>query len=248
VWVTRPRPGGERDAAAFARAGFAVIEAPVLSTRLVAAEVPGAVDWIVFVSANAVAGLAEACREAGRDPASLAPRTAAVGRKTAEAAREAGFAEALVPFVENAEGLLDAFAPFDLEEQRVLVPRGNREGSATGVLPERLGRAGATVVPLAVYAVEDRAPSADERAALGRVSPGATVIYSPSAADAVRAATRDDLAGWWDEATAVAVGPTTAARLEALDAPRVRVAERPDRDAVLDALRSVPGLREEESS
>ena len=246
VWLTRPRPGGERDAAAFVRAGFTVIEAPVLETRLVAASLPDRVDWIVFVSAHAVAGLAEACRAAGREPASLAPRTAAVGRKTAEAARAAGFAEALVPFVENAEGLLEAFQPFDLHGQTVLVPAGNRAGSATGLIPERLGRAGATVVPLAVYAVDDRAPSGQERAELARLSPGATVVYSPSAAEALRSLTGDDLAGWW-EAPAVAVGPTTAARLAELGAPDVRTAERPERDAVLAVLRAIPGLREEES-
>ena len=83
VWVARPEPGASRTGAALAGLGHAPVVAPVLAVRAVGAPLPaGPFDGIILTSANAVAALETHLR--------YVP-VFAVGARTAERAREAGF-------------------------------------------------------------------------------------------------------------------------------------------------------------
>jgi len=89
VVVTRPQPQGERTAAVLAERGHDVWEVPLMTVEPVAADLSG--DWsaVIVTSANAPGAIAG-------NPARgalLSLPLYAVGRRSAEAAREAGFAD-----------------------------------------------------------------------------------------------------------------------------------------------------------
>jgi uroporphyrinogen-III synthase len=85
IVVTRPRPDGERTAAALRTRGHEVLLAPLMRIEPVAADLSS--DWsaVVITSANALAGASLAALR--RLP------LFAVGARSAEAARLAGFAD-----------------------------------------------------------------------------------------------------------------------------------------------------------
>lgn len=91
--VTRPRPDGERTATALRARGHEVLLAPLLQLEPVAADLSG--DWagVIVTSANALRA-AE-----GKLGALLSLPLYAVGTRTAEAARDAGFSR-----IHTAEG------------------------------------------------------------------------------------------------------------------------------------------------
>jgi uroporphyrinogen-III synthase len=84
VAVTRPRPDGERTAAALRARGHDVLLAPLLGIEPVAADLSGAWGAVAMTSANAAGSV-------GAAPHLLHLPVFAVGRHTAEAARAAGF-------------------------------------------------------------------------------------------------------------------------------------------------------------
>jgi uroporphyrinogen-III synthase len=89
--VTRPDPDGERTAATLRARGCEVLVAPLLRVELLADAALGTVPWsaLAMTSANAAHAI-------GRHPrrAELMPLTVfAVGRRTADAARAAGFGD-----------------------------------------------------------------------------------------------------------------------------------------------------------
>lgn len=86
VLVTRPLPDGERTAGALRGRGYDVLMAPLMQVKSIAADLAG--DWsgVIISSANAVRALAP------RQIASLNKLPLfAVGQRSADAAREAGF-------------------------------------------------------------------------------------------------------------------------------------------------------------
>lgn len=86
ILVTRPRPDGERTAATLRKRGYEVLVAPLMQVRPIAADLEG--DWsaVIISSANAIRALD------GRQIASLTNLPLfAVGQRSADAAREAGF-------------------------------------------------------------------------------------------------------------------------------------------------------------
>jgi len=243
VWLTRPTDPGGQLRSRLKGEGFHSVHVPVLTVDLVdPPELTPDPDWIVFVSANAVSGLTRAMKQRGLTPGAGTTRVAAIGRKTAEVARASGWNMDLVPFVERAEGLLDALAPFPMQGARVLVPCGNREGSATTLIPERLTRSGAVVDRVQVYETLDRALPSNETAELARWSPGAVLLYSPSAVDAWLQAVKSPAIAGWSEAETVAIGPTTGARLESRGLSPI-VCPEPTPSSVITALCGVPRLR-----
>lgn len=217
VWVTRPEPASARTAKALKKAGFLVVTLPVLRVTHDDPEpVPDdAPDWIVLVSGNALAGL-----EAALDPWEKKDvralreraRVAAVGEATAKRAGKAGWSVTLTAPGSTARSLVDAFAESDLDGTTVWIPTGNRAGSATELLPEALGERGARVLPFRVYRTLDRTPGDAGIAQLDAHRPGWIVYHSPSAVDAVAALRLSAVERWRLEASAVAIGPVTAAR------------------------------------
>ena len=84
--VTRPLPDGERTAASLRGRGYDVLVAPLMQVKPIAADLAG--DWsaVIISSANAVRALeARHISSLGQLP------LFAVGHRSAEAAREAGF-------------------------------------------------------------------------------------------------------------------------------------------------------------
>jgi uroporphyrinogen-III synthase len=89
VVVTRPQADGERTAAALRARGHEVLVAPLMKVEAMAADLSGNWHAAIITSANAVGAIAE--NPAGK--ALLALPLFAVGQRSAESARRAGFAE-----------------------------------------------------------------------------------------------------------------------------------------------------------
>jgi uroporphyrinogen-III synthase len=89
VVVTRPQPDGERTAAALRARGHDVLEAPLMQVEAIDADLSGGWGGVVITSANAPAAIAA---NAALDALIKLPLFA-VGRRSAEAARQVGFAE-----------------------------------------------------------------------------------------------------------------------------------------------------------
>ena len=88
VVVTRPQPQGEQTAAALRARGHDVWEVPLMKVEPIAADLSGNWGAVVITSANAPAEIAD---NPARDALLKLPLFA-VGRRSAEAARAAGFA------------------------------------------------------------------------------------------------------------------------------------------------------------
>ena len=100
-------------------------------------------DWLVFASQHAVA---EVVRRVPVPPAYLG--IGAVGARTAQALREAGWPVDVVPAEQTAEGLVAALRPQLTPRARVLFPAGSR---SLPTLREGLTAAGAVVTQVDTY-------------------------------------------------------------------------------------------------
>lgn len=89
VAITRPQADGERTAAALRARGHQVLLAPLMKVEQVSADLAGGWGAVIVTSANAPAAIAS---HPARAALSKLPAYA-VGRRSAEAARAAGFAE-----------------------------------------------------------------------------------------------------------------------------------------------------------
>jgi uroporphyrinogen-III synthase len=87
--ITRPLPDGERTAAALRAHGHEVLVAPLMRVENIAADLSGHWTGVVITSANAVRALID---NPQRAKLLLLP-VFVVGRRTAEATREAGFSD-----------------------------------------------------------------------------------------------------------------------------------------------------------
>lgn len=131
-------------------------------------------NWLVLTSANAVRFLFERLRGRGRDSRALGScAICVVGPKTAEAVAAQGLLADLVPREYTAEGVVAAFAGYDLRGKRVLFPRADR---ARDLIPPALERMGARVVAPVLYrnllpeTLPDEAREALERRELDAVT------------------------------------------------------------------------------
>jgi uroporphyrinogen-III synthase len=89
VVITRPHPQGERTAAALAARGHDVWEVPLMRIEPVVADLTGEWGAVAITSANAPSAIAE---NPARAKLAALPLYA-VGRRSADAAREAGFSD-----------------------------------------------------------------------------------------------------------------------------------------------------------
>ena len=88
VVVTRPHADGARTAAALEARGHEVLLAPLMQVERVTAALSGAWGGVIVTSANAPGAIDDAAR-----PALLGLPVYAVGQRSAEAARAAGFTD-----------------------------------------------------------------------------------------------------------------------------------------------------------
>ena len=168
-------------------------------------------DWLIFTSANTVRVLAVRAAEQGISAAvKRLPRTAAVGKATAEAAHKAGFRVALVPETYVAESLARELSS-EVAGKRVLLARAE---IARDVIPEALRAAGATVDVLDAYrnVLPDDAPEMLSAALKTRVD-AACFSSSSSVTHMAEAAKRAHIAFPLAEVAAVSIGPITSQTL-----------------------------------
>lgn len=170
VLVTRPRAQAAELVERLTALGADAIEAPMIridppedpSALLRAAAEPGAFDWIVFTSVNAVEAFMHALLDGERDVRALkGPRLCTVGSGTAERLARYGIKVDLVPGEFRAEAVLQALASrTPLEGTRVLLPRADigRE-----VIVDQLRTAGALVTDVVAYqtTIEDSPRAGD---------------------------------------------------------------------------------------
>ncbi len=197
--------------------GFEPIVAPLLRIERLAVEIPDfdGVDALAFTSVNGVAIFADLTDRRDRP-------VFAVGDRTAEAARAAGFDD-----VRSAGGAIGDLADLLRAKARgvVLVP-GAQEPA--GDIRALLAGAAVAARLLPVYAAMGT----------GTTTPDAfdaVLIHSPRAARALTAT-----AGQARNAVAVAISGATAAPLKVLPWREIRVAAHPDENAMMSVLGNPP--------
>lgn len=251
VAVTRPGATAGRLGELFQEAGAVVTHWPCIRfdrpadpDRLAAAVSElEAYDWVAVTSPRAARRWLEAAAAGDADPARQPP-AAAAGPATAAELREAGWPVRRVADAYSAGGLVAAFASAgDCEGARILFPCSDRAGDE---LPEGLRRLGAEVVRVAAYRTVATPPDPSEileAAREGRVdvvtftSPSTVEGFLAAATDAQRREISRRLA-------AAAIGPTTAAALQAVGWPAAMAEE-----ATLESLvAAVQRTRTEEPS
>jgi len=230
VLVTRPEPAAERTAAALLARGHDVWKLPLMTVEPIAADLSGGWGGVIITSANVPAAIAASPARA----ALLKLPLYAVGGRSAEAARTAGFAN-----VTSAGG--------DVRDL-VRLLRG-RKADATAPLLYLAGedRAADLIGELAAHgiAAEMRvvyravaAPFPDELvAALESGDVQAVLHFSRRSADNYLAGAHE--AGIAEQALAVrhyCLSAQVAAPLEAAGARRVTVAPRPEEAALIELL------------
>lgn len=159
VWISRSRPGADRQAADLRGAGHDVVVAPVIDIEPVKAPFPrGAFDHVVFLSEHAVrCGLATLKTQRWF----AAARVLAVGERTAETLRDQ-HVDAETPSEPTSEGLLALPGLRRLGGRRVLLAAG---AGGRSLLARELRARGAAVERFECYRrVVARRPDA---AALG---------------------------------------------------------------------------------
>ena len=230
--VTRPEPDGERTAAALRTRGHDVLVAPLLRVEAVADADLGDGAWagVVITSANAARAIASHPRRAELVKLPLF----AVGRRSAEATRAAGFGD-----VTSADG--DA-----RDLVRLAAGRGGSApllylaGAERAVdLPAELAAHNVPVRTVVVYrTVKAAAFPPPVRAALAAGELDGVLHFSRRSAEAFVACA--SFAAVLDRALALphyCLSPQVAEPLAAAGATRIAIAPRPEEAALIELLR-----------
>lgn len=204
--------------------GFEPVEVPILEIRPPASYDPldaalrsiVRYDWLIFTSANSVKVVVERAAACGIVFGSEMPNVAAVGRATADAARQAGFTVAFTPKEYVAESLAEALAG-EAASKRILLARA---AVARDVIPDNLRAAGAVVDVIDAYrnAIPDGAPGR-LRVALTHGVDAATFTSSSSATHLAEVAEAAGIAFPFAGVKAISIGPITSATLRELGWP-----------------------------
>ena len=155
VLITRPQGSADEMAAAIRQRGAIPVFLPCIyraplrlaETLKIKWKVHFDFDWIFFTSAHAVRRFRETLSEAGITPPPDT-RVAAIGQKTAGAAREAGFRVDFVLDSGDSVQLARAFLAQGLTVMRVLHPTGRQ---ADGALERILQQAGISCLRVDLY-------------------------------------------------------------------------------------------------
>ena len=204
VAVTRARPQASALAARLRELGAVVVEAPVIRTQPLDADLPelAGYDLVCVTSPNGAQALFDRLDAAGLDARALAGATvAAIGPGTARALADHGIRADVVPSRAVAEGLVEALA--GIEVDRALVVRG-REGR--DVLADALRGRGAEVDLLLLY--ETVAEPLDDTTARAGAGADYVTFTSASTVRFFLAA-----AGTLDGPRIASIGPATSAAL-----------------------------------
>jgi uroporphyrinogen-III synthase len=234
--VTRPQPEAERTAAALRRAGHAVEVAALLRIESIPAAEFGSGPWsaLVVTSANALRALEQHQRRAEL----LGLRVFAVGRRTAAAARAAGFSdvEAAGRNVQELAQRLRAWAKAEPADRDPLLYLAGEDRS--GDLAGALAAAGQCVTTVVVYRAikADKFPPATA-AALSAGQLDGVLHFSRRSAEAYIDCAR--AGGMLAQSLAVThfcLSAPIAEPLLAAGAKRTRIAARPEEAALIELV------------
>ena len=234
VLVTRPEPGASRTAQQLRETGFQPILLPLTETvglPVDAGLVPDDAVVVAITSANAVRHAPEEVT------AALAALPChAVGKRTAEAARKAGFLS-VSEGPGDAEGLADSLAA-DHAGKTIVYLCGRVRFPA---FEQRLNTAGVRVRPVETYDTLQGGYSDEAVLELLSGQPAdAVLLYSAKAAAAMQVlARRPALQGLFERTWFFALSTRIAAALDDTAGERLRIAAQPDEDTLLALLGSV---------
>ena len=236
VVVTRPQPQGAHTAAALAARGHDVWELPLMKVEPVAADLSGTWGAVIVTSANAASAIADnPAREA-----LFKLSVFAVGRRSAEAARAAGFAN-----ITSAGG--------DVRDLLRLLRQRRADAAAPLLYLAGEDRAADLVGELAVHgiAAEMRvvyravtAPFPDELVAALEAGGDVQAVLHFSKRSAENYVAGAQAAGVAEQALAVrhyCLSEQVAVPLREAGATRVTVAPRPEEAALIELLPLLPG-------
>ena len=230
VLVTRPEPGASRTARRLEAQGFQAVLLPLTETRALPVEIDSAQDAVAVAvtSANAV-------RHAPREVLAVlaALPCHAVGKRTADACRAAGFS-----FVSEGPGDAEALAGAiagGLAGKAIVYLCGRVRFPA---FETRLAVAGVRVDAVETYdTVELDHQDADMLARLSDRPVDAALLYSAKASAAlVRLIERPALGHLFETTEFLALSARVASPLGGLAGRRIRIAPHPDEDALLELL------------
>ena len=237
VIVTRAEPGASETAVRLRAMGLTAIRSPMLALKALDVPMPDLsnIYHLVFTSANGVRFFMDAV---GGLTEQVADLTAwCVGPATTDAARSAGF-QRIVAGDGNADELSDLILSSGERANGFLHVANS---AAAGNLVAQLTSAGREARFVALYETVPASRFMPEaEAALISDAASITLIHSAKAAQAFLALS----AGLSMQANVfVAISDAAAAPLESLDAQAVITADRPNEDALMDALtRACEGL------
>lgn len=222
--LTRPEPDGARSAEALRQRGHAVLVAPLTRLEVIAAEFAGPVDALLMTSANAARAAAQHARI---DDLKALPLFA-VGARSAEAARAAGFSH-----VTSADGALsDLVRLVSARLQpgaRLLYFAGeDRAGDVSGDLLQH----GITVETAVIYRAAARDALPAEVAAGVRDLDGVLHYSRRSVEILLRLAERAGVLGPMLGLAHYCLSAEVARPLQAAGAARLAVAAHPDENAL----------------
>ena len=162
-------------------------------------------DWLIFTSANGVRFFIERLDLSGSDLRALRARICAIGPATRAAVEALHLKVDLMGREYVAEGMLEAFAPYDLAGTRILLPRA---AVARDLVPVELGRRGARVDVVEAYrTVVPEGAAEHARAVLARRPHAITFTSSSTVQNLVDVVGSDALVG----VKVVSIGPVTTA-------------------------------------
>jgi uroporphyrinogen-III synthase len=235
VVITRPQPASERTAAALAARGHDVWEVPLMRIEPVEADLSGSWGAVVITSANAAGAIAGNPAFA----ALLKLPVFAVGRRSAEAAQQAGFAD-VVSAGGDVRDLVQLIAERHTDAKAPLLYLAGEDRAAD--LVSELAAHGVAAEMRVVYRAVT-APFPDELvAALEAGDVEAVLHFSRRSADNYVAGAHG--AGITELALAVrhyCLSDQVAAPLRAASAKRIDIALRPEETALIELLPLSPG-------
>ena len=234
IVLTRPRDQVGPLAEALERLGATVLAVPLVDIEPIEDARPldaalarlESYRWVVFTSANGVAGVRE---RLGEKPVPEATRVAAVGPATADAVRTLEVEAAFVPDRFAAEEIAAGLGP--LQGVRILLPQAD---IATPSLAVELRSRGALVDAVAAYRTVAIEPSPRDVSELER-GVDAIVVASGSAARSLAVSAVGKLAAG---GVIVCIGPKTAQAAREVGLPVGLVADEATSEGIIDALTS----------
>jgi uroporphyrinogen III methyltransferase/synthase len=163
-------------------------------------------DWLIFTSANGVRFFIDRLDRSGMDLRALRARICAIGPATRAAVEALHLKVDLMGKEYVAEGLLDAFAAYDLAGKRVMLPRA---AVARDLVPVELTRRGAQVDVVEAYRTvipEDGAAHARELFSAAHKPDCITFTSSSTAQNFVAMVGTNGL----EDVKVVSIGPVTS--------------------------------------